>query len=94
MPEAVSDSRTKHPGRVAGGRKGALRRWGGQRIVRLDSLPPNVRWAVRTLIEADASAAQARAADLHTVPNEKAAVVSEMSTTAGGEGTHDADSAA
>jgi hypothetical protein len=59
MPEAVSDSRPKHPGRVAGGRKGALRRWGGQRIVRLDALEPSVAMAVRALVAAD-EAAKAR----------------------------------
>lgn len=63
MPEAVLDSRPKHPGRVAGGRMGALRRWGGQRIVRLDSLEPSVAAAVRALVAADQAARKEAAAD-------------------------------
>ena len=51
------------------GRRGAAKRWGDQRIARLDELDPRVRAAVLALINADAAA---RAA------NEKASTVSEM----------------
>ena len=48
------------------GRRGAAKRWGDQRIARLDELDPRVRAAVLALINADAAA---RAA------NEKASTV-------------------
>ncbi len=38
------------------GRRGAAKRWGGQRIARLDDLDPRVREAVMALIRADAAA--------------------------------------
>jgi hypothetical protein len=68
MPEAVSDSRPKHPGRVAGGRMGARRRWGDPRHVALTELQPAIRAAVLALIQADEATKK-------TVP-----VVSETST--------------
>lgn len=52
------------------GRRGAAKRWGGQRIARLDELDPRVREAVLALIRADAAA---RAAN-----EEASAVVSAM----------------
>ena len=47
------------------GRLGALKKWGGRRIVRLDQLDPRVREAVLALIRADEQA------------NEKASAVTE-----------------
>jgi hypothetical protein len=46
----------KDPARVESGRRGALKRWGGQRIARLDALDPRVREAVLALIRADEAA--------------------------------------
>ena len=65
------------------GRLGARRRWGEQRVVRLDQLDPRVAAAVRALIAADV-AVQARAAvgDADPVSNEKAAAVIETPATA------------
>ena len=81
MPEAVSVVRAKHPGRVEGGRKGALRRWGGRRVVRLDSVDPTVAAAIRFLIQADEDAKKVRAAaDIDVARNEKAATDSETVT--------------
>lgn len=40
------------------GRLGAEKRWGGQRIVRLDELDPRVRDAVVALIRADEASRQ------------------------------------
>lgn len=55
MPaEAVSH--VKDPRYVEAGRRGGLKRWGGRRIVRLDSLQPTVRAAVVALVAADAAA--------------------------------------
>jgi hypothetical protein len=51
---------------VAAGKRGALKRWGPQRVVRLDSLDPTVAAVIRAIIDA----------------NEKAAAVSETPATA------------
>jgi hypothetical protein len=37
---------------IEAGRSGALKRWGGQRIVRLDSFDPTVRDALLALLRA------------------------------------------
>lgn len=52
MPEAILVSPGKHPGRVEGGRKGARRRWGPTRVVRIDDLTPDQRRLVLALIDA------------------------------------------
>ena len=52
----MSVSRFKDPVKVRAGTLGARKKWGPQRIVRLDSLEPAVAAAVRALIEADQAA--------------------------------------
>ena len=49
--------------RAEAGRLGARRRWGVQRIVRLDRLDPRVAAAVRALVAADEAAQKAAPAD-------------------------------
>jgi hypothetical protein len=46
----VFDSPVKDPSRISRGKKGAAVRWGGQRIVRLDSLSVPARAIVLALI--------------------------------------------
>ena len=48
----LSTSKPKNPGRVAGGIMGARRRWGPQRVVRLDDLTPEQRRLVLALVAA------------------------------------------
>ncbi len=62
------------------GRLGARRRWGDQRVVRLDSLHPAVAAAIRALVAADQAAREEAAPDVET-------------GTADGGGTRDAASA-
>lgn len=52
MGNGLSDSPAKSPVLVEAGRRGARRRWGAQRIVRLDSLTPEARRLVLALVEA------------------------------------------
>ena len=52
-------SATKDPIKVEAGRLGARKRWGAQRVARLDSLDPRVREAVLALIRADEAAREA-----------------------------------
>jgi hypothetical protein len=54
---------TKHPGKVRAGQIGSRRRWGPQRILRLDQLQPIVREAVLALIAAHEAAEKARSDD-------------------------------
>jgi hypothetical protein len=42
-------------------RQAALTRWGGQRVIRIDSLPSSVRDAVIALVNASEQAAKAQA---------------------------------
>ena len=63
------DSRVKQPVFVESGRRGARKRWNGQRIARLDELDPAVRDAVITLIEA----AKTRRVDRPSSPTPEAA---------------------
>lgn len=48
----------KNPVLVAAGKRGAARRWGEARIVRLDTLDPTVQRAIRALVDADRAARQ------------------------------------
>jgi hypothetical protein len=50
---------SKNPVFVESGRAGARRRWGQQRIVRLDSLTPEQRRLVLALVEAAKSSSDA-----------------------------------
>ena len=53
-----------HPGRVAGGREGARRRWGPRRHVNLSELDADTARLVRALVDAAEEArAKAEAAD-------------------------------
>jgi hypothetical protein len=45
-------SSDKNPIYVESGRRGARKRWGGQRILRLDELTPDQRRLVLALVEA------------------------------------------
>lgn len=56
MPAASTDV-IKDPAKVAAGRAGARKRWGGQRILRLDQLTPEQRRLVLALIDAAKEAA-------------------------------------
>jgi hypothetical protein len=56
----------KHPGRVEGGRLSARRRWGPQRIVRLDTLDPITRDIIRAILTARENAKAASAVDPET----------------------------
>ena len=51
----------KDPRFVESGRRGALKRWGGRRIVRLDTLPGSVRAAIEAMIEAEQAAREREA---------------------------------
>ncbi len=46
----------KDPRFVESGRRGARKRWGAQRVVRIDELHPAVAAAVRALIQANEAA--------------------------------------
>ena len=50
MPGAVSVSRPKDPRRVEAGRAAMRRRWGPQRIVRLDELDADTARLIRALV--------------------------------------------
>jgi hypothetical protein len=51
------------------GRLGAQKRWGPHGIIlRLDSLPPDVRRIVEAILDAEANAQQRKAADVADVP--------------------------
>ena len=76
----------KDPRKVEGGREGARRRWGPQRIVRLDQLDPRVAAAVRELIQVDEAVRARAAAHPDATLHEKAAAVIETSATAAPEG--------
>jgi hypothetical protein len=49
---ATAAVKPKNPGRVAGGRKGARRRWGDPGVVHLDELTASQRRLVLALVEA------------------------------------------
>jgi hypothetical protein len=65
---------------VQSGRRGARKRWGPQRVVRLDSLDPRVRAAVVALIRADEAARQSDEKSV-TATNGDAQEVSSASST-------------
>ncbi len=50
--------------RSRAGKLGSASKWGGQRIVRIDSLDPRVRAAVLALVQADAAAREEAASGL------------------------------
>ncbi len=52
---------SKDPRLVEAGRRGARRRWGEQRVARLDQLDPTVRLVILALVEADKAARTERA---------------------------------
>ena len=52
MVEAVKD-----PRKVKAGQAGSRARWGEKRVVRLDSLPPEVASVIRQLVAASEAAA-------------------------------------
>ena len=56
----VTQPDAKHPGKSAGGRKGAAKRWGPDgRILRLDQLDPVTREIVLSIVRARQNAAAA-----------------------------------
>lgn len=46
----MTDERPKHPGRVAGGRRTALKRWGPPRTISLADLAPEQRSFIVELV--------------------------------------------
>jgi hypothetical protein len=55
----VVQAPSKDPARVAAGLKGARRRWGEPRVLRLDQIDHRIRSAILALIAADEAARKA-----------------------------------
>lgn len=56
----MSVVREKDPAAVSLGTRGAFKRWGPRRVIRLDDVDPAVADAVRALVAADQAARAAR----------------------------------